>query len=562
MNPTQRPDSFELADYTGVLRRRWWIILGGACLGVLAGLAYLQVSPKSYTATAAVYVTATGADQTSQLANSRTGGSVNLDTEAQIVTSSTVGTIAAKQLHSPLTPWALSKQVSVTVPPNSSILDIACDASSAKGAADCAEAFATAYLQNRAASSTATLNSQVSNLQSKLDSLQKSVTALNAKASSLPSNSPTKLGDQAQAASQQSQIHSLDSRIATLNSLIADNNGGYVITKASPPGAPSKPKKSIVLPGALVAGLVIGLILAFIWDRRDKQLRGPQDIERFLDLPVMLNVPPNTFSRQVSLVMPRSVAGRSFAELGHTVAATLGDGNHVLLVTGASPGPGGSVVAANLAATMARTHPEVVLLCADLNACVAPELLGIEEGPGLAEVVVGEASVREVVRSPAAVPGLWVITPGAEALLSAYYIEHDRARALITQLRKDARYVIIEAQSAGDLADTFAFAEFADAALLVVETRRTERDEAVKCARLVQRMRAPVIGVALLPAMGRRVKVRPPRQSQQPEQRKANGGRRPGNAGRPEIAGHVPAFVSGPGQATDSHRAAQSGLRG
>ena len=27
MNPVQRPDSFEAADYVGVLRRRWWIVL-------------------------------------------------------------------------------------------------------------------------------------------------------------------------------------------------------------------------------------------------------------------------------------------------------------------------------------------------------------------------------------------------------------------------------------------------------------------------------------------------------------------------------------------------------
>src|SRR2546430_6751519 len=31
MNPVQRPDSFEAADYVGVLRRRWWIVLAPAC---------------------------------------------------------------------------------------------------------------------------------------------------------------------------------------------------------------------------------------------------------------------------------------------------------------------------------------------------------------------------------------------------------------------------------------------------------------------------------------------------------------------------------------------------
>jgi len=68
-------------------------------------------------------------------------------------------------------------------------------------------------------------------------------------------------------------------------------------------------------------------------------------------------------------------------------------------------------------------------------------------------------------------PGLWVITPGADPSLAFYHLQHDTARALTSQLRRDARYVIIEAQAADDGADTFALGEFADAALVTIEVR-------------------------------------------------------------------------------------------
>jgi hypothetical protein len=84
-------------------------------------------------------------------------------------------------------------------------------------------------------------------------------------------------------------------------------------------------------------------------------------------------------------------------------------------------------------------------------------------------------------------------------------------RALTSQLRRDARYVIIEAQAAEGGADTFAFAEFADAALVVAESNRTTRDQVADCVRRLEGMRAPVLGVVLAPALGMRVKVRPPR---------------------------------------------------
>ena len=50
MNMSQRPDSFEPGDYLAVLRRRWWIVLVLAVLGLLAAGAYVAVAPKVYTA--------------------------------------------------------------------------------------------------------------------------------------------------------------------------------------------------------------------------------------------------------------------------------------------------------------------------------------------------------------------------------------------------------------------------------------------------------------------------------------------------------------------------------
>ncbi len=50
MNMSQRPDSFEPGDYLEVLRRRWWIVLVLAVLGLLAAGAYVAAAPKVYTA--------------------------------------------------------------------------------------------------------------------------------------------------------------------------------------------------------------------------------------------------------------------------------------------------------------------------------------------------------------------------------------------------------------------------------------------------------------------------------------------------------------------------------
>jgi capsular polysaccharide biosynthesis protein len=545
MNPVQRPDSFEAADYVGVLRRRWWIVLACTIIGLVAAFGYLTVAPKTYTATASVTVVPTAADQSNVVAGSRTNNSdVNLDTEAQVVQSTTVATLAGKLMHSPLSPWALAQQVNVTVPPNSSILDIACKASTATGAATCANDFAKAYLQNRSRNATSYVNGQLDKLQKKINSLNEAQAALRTKIAPLPANSPTRATYENQLKTSQSQTNKLTAQYATVSGLAAQTNGGTVITAATPPGKPSSPKKMLILPSGLIAGLLIGLIAAFLVDRRDKRIHSATDVERLLDLPVLLNLPPGTFGREVSIASPRSRTGQAFTDLAHGVAAALGEGNHVVFVAGATPGPAGSVVAANLAVTLARTHSEVVLVCANMNSTVAPKLLGLGDGEGLAELIAGSATVRDVVQGPAGMPGLWVITPGADPSLAFYHLQHDTGRALTSQLRRDARYVVIEAQAADDGADTFALGEFADSAVVTIEVARTTKDEASDCVRRLRQLRTPVLGAAVLPALGRRIAVRPPRQGQP---RPAAGPPEPGRDGAPSGRGRAGDFsaVSG-----------------
>src|SRR5690348_3323666 len=104
MSSASRPDSFELSHYPAVLGRRWRIMLAVTLICLLGTVAYILAAPKVYSSSATVYINPTGAVNANRLLGSRTGGTVNLDTEAQIVTSGVVATMAGKSLHSPLTP--------------------------------------------------------------------------------------------------------------------------------------------------------------------------------------------------------------------------------------------------------------------------------------------------------------------------------------------------------------------------------------------------------------------------------------------------------------------------
>jgi capsular polysaccharide biosynthesis protein len=506
MSNSGGPDQFEPVDYLGVLRRRWWVWIGVTILCVLGALAYLKLAPKTYSASTSVYVTPTAAGQgNNQLANSRTSGAaVNLDTEAVVVKSGQVAQIAAKALNSPLSPGALAAQVTVAVPPNSEVLQISCSAGNPLAAADCAQAFAKAYLQNRDTQAAQSINDQLKALQSKIASLQKTAAGLSAQIASLPSNAPSRASAQTELNADNSELTQLSNQVAALTAASAANSGGSIITNALPPAAsnPATPKKKIVLPSGAVAGLVIGLALAFLADRRDKRIRGAHDVERVLGLPAMLTVPATSSGQHVS---PASLgSGQPTIELAHAVAAELGRGDHVVLVAGVSPGPAGGMVAADLAAGLARTHASTLLVCAHSDSAVPRALLGAADGRGLSDVLAGVASPEEVIHETDAVPGLTVITPGTHRSFSAAPRTLAAADKLMAQLRATAQYVVIDVQATPEGADTFTLAQFADGALMVVQERRTTRDEAIETVRRLRLLGTHVLGVVLSSARPRR----------------------------------------------------------
>jgi capsular polysaccharide biosynthesis protein/Mrp family chromosome partitioning ATPase len=490
----------ELGDYFAAVRRRWWFVLVLAVVGLALGAAYAKVAPKTYQSTASVYVTATGTTA-NQLANSRTAaGTVNLDSEAQVAQSAQVASMAGKAMHSTLSPQALAKQVNVTVPANSQVLLIACQAGSATGAATCAQSFAHAYLQYTSATTSQSLKNQLSALQSRINGLQKQAGKLSSAIASLPVNSPERGADESLLAVDKSQLNQYSNTVVTLTAEQADSSSGYIISNAVAPAKPTSPSKTLAWGGGLVVGLLLGLIGALWWDRTDRRVRGPRDVMR-LGLPVLPGLPLKGRSRAaVEMAPAKSPAGKAFTGLAYSIAAALGEDSHVIVVTGAASGQGGSLVAANLAAGLARTQPKVTLVCANLQGSVIPRISGIAPNPGVAELMTGRISAGEAELTDSGVPRLTVITPGVEGVHDAA-IQQDTMERLLNVLRREARFIVVEAPPLAEAADVYALAPLADAAVVVAEVGRDAGPRVRDGAERLEQLGTHVLGVVLLPAL-------------------------------------------------------------
>ncbi|GAA4202854.1 hypothetical protein GCM10022252_59620 [Streptosporangium oxazolinicum] len=266
----------DLADYASLLRRRWPIVLSLLLAGAGCGVALLWLTPPSYTASGQVLVTATGSQEQTNQVTSRQREPLNLDTEAQVARSAVVAA-KARRLSG-----GLSCPAEVSVPPNTSVLEISCSAADPKAAASGASAYALAYLAQRRESSTQTLTAQ---LRAVLVKLRQTNAGLTKVATTLPG-----LGrgttERALALQRENvlarQVHSLTARYDALKTVAV--TPGSVISQAVAPAEPTTPRPPLYLGSGLMAGLLCGVGAAWVRDRLDTALRTTADLRRLTGL--------------------------------------------------------------------------------------------------------------------------------------------------------------------------------------------------------------------------------------------------------------------------------------
>ena len=511
------PDSVQVADYGAMLRRRWWVLLLGAVVGVVLAVELLVLSTKTYESTAGVLVLPTGVDSAA-VTGGRTGGEINLDTEAQIVTSVDVATRAKALLQVTDDPRDLASGVAVAVPPNTSVLNVSYSAANPEDAQRSAQAFAQAYLDNRAAVATAKLKTQVAALQGQIAAANKALRTVTGQKAALPETSPDRAEADAQENILVNRISQLSGSLSPLEATLAAKvEPGRVISSPKLPTSPTDPNPKIILPSGLMLGLLIGLGFAMLLQRVDKRVHSAAELRRASGRPVLTMVPITALSAIAAGISTRSSpAGQAFRRLRNLLVSQYSGSGQIILVAGVNNGVSGSLVAANLASTLARAGSETVLVCADLRSRAALPLVGLDDGKGLAELLVGSAELSAVRRPVPGVPRLQVIGPGM--VDAEEWLQSEALVDLLQKLQLErSAFVVVEAPPTSVSADAQALGALADVVILAVERRYTLRRDVTEAVDEFARVGGDVLGSVLV-TFTRRVIRQARKQSARPSE--------------------------------------------
>ena len=279
-----------------------------------------------------------------------------------------------------------------------------------------------------------------------------------------------------------------------------------ILDGASPAFAIGTNLRQKILLGILV-GLLLGLGAAFFLEYLDQTIKSVADIERSVGTPVLGRIPQEpkltgANGRRGEIVILTKLSADDPAVEAYRALRTnvtfVGAERPVQFITLTSPGPGEgkSTTAANLALVLAQGGSKTLLIDGDLRRSQVHRAFGLVREPGLTDVLIGGARLREAIR-PEVTTNLDVLPSGQAPPNPAELLGSDAMRRLVSDLRRDYEYIVMDTPPTLPVTDAAIVASVSDATILVMRSGETEESAAQRAVEQLRQVRARVAGAVL-----------------------------------------------------------------
>lgn len=436
-----------LNDYLRVVRKRWRLIVASLVVCVLASAAFVLTSTKRYEATAQIFVSTSGADDTTtaSLAQGNTFVQARVQSYTSVASSPDVTSQVIKKLGLTMTSDQLAAEISADAPLNKVLVNIHVTDKSPTVAARLANAVAGQF------------NTAVETLEQ-------------AKSGGA---SPVKL---------------------------------TVIHPAKTPLSPVSPRTKLDIAIGVLLGLILGLGLAFLREVMDNTAKDPGELAEQAGIAVLGIVPWDKTTAEAPISFradPHGSRSEAFRQLRTNLQFVDVDRPpKIIAVTSAVPNEGKSSTAMNLATALAESGQHVCLIEADLRKPSIAQALGLIGDVGLTSVLVGKVPFEAVLQN--AGMNLAVVTSGPVPPNPSELISSEAFRNTLRRAARRADVVVVDTPPLLPVADGAQIAAMADATLLVVRAGKTSFDQIRQAVQSLGRVDVVAVGAILSMAQRRR----------------------------------------------------------
>ncbi len=272
-------------------------------------------------------------------------------------------------------------------------------------------------------------------------------------------------------------------------------NPAVIWERAEVASAPSRPRVMLNILLGVVVGLVFGVGLAFFIEYLDTSVKTMEDVESFLQVPVLAVIP-----KDISVLI-NDTDDNPDAEAYRIMRTNIEfnrkspDANTVTIVSGGA-GEGKSTTLVNLAYTFAKGGYTTLVIDADLRRPSQHRIFGVENEQGLSDYLTTEIDLEEVVHLTK-IDNLYLMTSGQLPSDAVGVLNSQRMVELIEEVKGRFDIVFFDSPPILGVSDASVLSSAMDLTLIVVQHRRFPRAMLQRVKQAITNVGGNILGVVL-----------------------------------------------------------------
>ena len=273
-----------------------------------------------------------------------------------------------------------------------------------------------------------------------------------------------------------------------------------------PATVPSSPVNVHAERNAAVAG-AIGLILvglgALLIHNLDDRIRSFDELGTITGMALLGSVPRcRNRNGRGFITIANDDQGSLFGDSYQFIRTNLefealgGSRISTLLVTSAGPNEGKTTTAVNLAISVAREGKSVIVVDSDFRRSALHRIFDLGDHKGLSQLILGSATLEEALAFTPS-EGLRVMPSGSSPYDPIILLRSPNMKATVQELKKRADLVIFDSPPLLAVTDPMVLASLVDAAILVVDSRKSGRSTVKRAADTLKQAKLPHVGAVI-----------------------------------------------------------------
>lgn len=248
-----------------------------------------------------------------------------------------------------------------------------------------------------------------------------------------------------------------------------------VLDRAQASTVPVAPRPGIAYPLAIA----IALVLSAGWVAWKEQLGSTilfrTEIEETTSIPIAAEISDSQMKDYVVVDNFRKPQlTDQFMQMRAAIQLYGAHGKSVVMVTSSNAGEGKTFVCANFAISLTASDKKVLLLDLDFRNPRLSSLYNIAATAGAADVLLGQASLKETIR-PTAVQNLYLLSAGKRRENATNILMDRDLSGLLQKLRGTFDFIVIDTPPVNPVIDGYVISPFCDVTLFVMRHGNTPK---------------------------------------------------------------------------------------